>query len=69
MNWLLHQMSSTPKNLTEKIITMQSWKTTQMEHFAGNRSLRSGYYKLDRFFITYKRWNVWYEMRFNHCLN
>jgi hypothetical protein len=48
---------------------MESWKTTLSEHFAGSRQVKPRYYKVDRFFVTYKRWNVWYEMRFEHNLN
>ena len=48
---------------------MESWKTTQSEHFAGGTTITSRYYKVDKFFITYKRWNVWYEMKFHHNLN
>lgn len=48
---------------------MQSWKTTQYEHFTGSQVLRSRYYKVDKFFVTYQRYKVWYEMRFEHCLN
>jgi hypothetical protein len=48
---------------------MDSWKTTLYEQFAGNRQVLSRYYRVDKFFITYKRFNVWFEMRFEHNLN
>lgn len=48
---------------------MQSWKSTQFEHFSGSQQVRSKFFKVDRFFVTYMRWNVWYEMKFEHYLN
>lgn len=48
---------------------MQSWKTTLFEHFAGSRMIRGRYYKVDKFFITYMKRDVWYEMKFEHNLN
>jgi hypothetical protein len=48
---------------------MQSWKTTQSEYFAGSQQIKCSYFKVDKIFVTYKRWNVWYEMKFDHHLN
>jgi len=48
---------------------MQSWQCTVHEHFLGNKQLVNKFYRVDRFFVTYKRWDVWYEMKFNHVLN
>ncbi len=48
---------------------MESWKTTLFEHFAGSKTLNGCIYKVDKFFVPYKRANVWYEMKFEHNLN
>ncbi len=48
---------------------MESWKTTLFEHFTGNRQVQPRFYRVDKFFVTYRRFNVWYEMRFEHNLN
>lgn len=48
---------------------MDSWKATLFEHFAGNKQVLPRFYRVDKFFITYKRYNVWYEMLFEHNLN
>ena len=48
---------------------MQSWKTTQYERFTGYRILFTKRYQVDKFFITYKRWDIWFEMKFEHNLN
>ncbi len=48
---------------------MESWKTTLFEHFTGNKQIKARYYKVDRFFITYIRKEIWYEMKFEHNLN
>jgi hypothetical protein len=49
---------------------MDSWKTTQFEMFTSkNFDVMCKFYKVDKFFVTYKRWNIWYEMKFEHNLN
>lgn len=48
---------------------MQSWKTTLFEHFAGSKNVQTTYYRVDKFFVTYQRYEVWFEMRFVHNLN
>gem|GEM_PF-2854030 len=48
---------------------MDSWKATLFEHFAGSRQVMPRFYKVDKFFITYKRFDIWYEMLFEHNLN
>lgn len=48
---------------------MQSWKTTLFERFTGSTELRERYYRIDKFFITYMRKDVWLEMKFEHNLN
>ena len=48
---------------------MKSWKTTQYQHFSGSSAVLCAYFKIDKFFVTYKRWDVWYEMKFDLVLN
>ncbi len=48
---------------------MQSWKTTQSEFFCGSQIITCGYFKVDKYFVTYQRYNIWYEMKFEHNLN
>jgi hypothetical protein len=48
---------------------MQSWQCTVHEHFVGSKQFATRYYRVDRFFVTFKRWDVWHEMRFSHVLN
>jgi hypothetical protein len=55
--------------LLMKILQMHSWKTTQYEHFVGKKILFCKRYQVDKFFVTYMRYNVWFEMKFEHNLN
>ncbi|WP_165958099.1 hypothetical protein [Segetibacter sp. 3557_3] len=48
---------------------MSSWKTTQYEHFIGKKILFCHRYKVDKFYVTYQRYDVWFEMKFEHNLN